>query len=216
MRNGGMTLVDDERPVAAILASGNGTNALNLIGNVPNAPPFPQIRCVISDNADAPVLTSAARLGVESAVVPFVRTANRAYKDDKVTQETELLRRLRLLEVNWLFLSGYMRILSPGFLKAFGIIAGAPNRIINIHPSLLPAFPGKDSYADAYAVGVTEHGATVHFVDDGVDTGPIIAQRTYAVPKGMPFDEFKAHGLALEHDLYLEAMHILFAGAETR
>ncbi len=201
---------ESDRPTAAILASGTGTNALNLIANVPNKAPFPVMACLISDNPDAPVLDKASRLGVDAVALPYARAPGTALTEAKTAHEAALLSRLRALEVSWLFLAGYRRILSPGFLRDFHAAAGAPKRIINIHPSLLPAFPGKDGYGDAYAAGVTRHGATVHFVDEGIDTGPIILQRAYEVEPGTAFDRFKALGLALEHRLYLDAVTYLF------
>jgi phosphoribosylglycinamide formyltransferase-1 len=109
--------------------------------------------------------------------------------------------------VELVVLAGYMQLLSPGFLAAF------PQRVINVHPALLPAFPGLHAIEQALAYGVKVFGVTVHFVDAGVDTGPVILQRAAELPQATAPDEVRAALRPLEHDLLTEAVRLLARGA---
>ena len=105
---------------------------------------------------------------------------------------------------DWIVLAGYMKILTPSFLNVF------KNKVINIHPSLLPFFPGKDGYGDAFRAGVEESGCTIHYVDEGVDTGLIIAQRKFPKISGETFEDFKKRGLKNENEFYPEILEKIF------
>jgi formyltetrahydrofolate-dependent phosphoribosylglycinamide formyltransferase len=109
---------------------------------------------------------------------------------------------------DYIVLAGYMRVLSPAFLKHYRDENGF-FRVINIHPSMLPAFPGKNAYEDAFAAGATESGITVHLVDEEVDHGPILAQRAFPRLTDDTLETFKARGLALEHELFPQVLQKL-------
>ncbi|HEX3662922.1 MAG TPA: phosphoribosylglycinamide formyltransferase [Acidobacteriaceae bacterium] len=179
-----------------ILLSGRGSNFLAIAdavdaGKIPDA----RIGVVISNLADAPGLASARERGL-TAIAIEARGRKRAEHDE------EIVACLREHEVELVCLAGYMRLLSPGFVQAFA------GRILNIHPSLLPAFPGLDAQAQAFAYGVQVSGCTVHFVDEQLDHGAIILQKPVAV---LPGDD--AHALA---ERILEQEHLAYAEAIAR
>src|SRR5215468_2293472 len=152
-----------------ILVSGRGSNfeaiAKNVAaGKIPNA----RIAVVISNRADAGGIETARKLGLEAVVIP----SKGKVRED---HDREVATALQQRKVDLVCLAGYMRLLSPWFVKQF------PQRILNIHPSLLPAFPGLEAQEQAFAYGVKVAGCTVHFVDEELDHGPIILQRAVAV-----------------------------------
>jgi phosphoribosylglycinamide formyltransferase-1 len=180
-----------------ILLSGRGSNfeaiAKNVAaGTIPNA----RIAIVISNRADAGGIQTAKGLGLETMVIPSKGKEREAH-------DREIVSELKKRDVELVCLAGYMRLLSPWFVKQF------PHRILNIHPSLLPAFPGLEAQQQAFAYGAKIAGCTVHFVDEELDHGAIIVQR--AVPVGDNDDE---HTLAerileQEHEAYSEAIGIV-------
>jgi phosphoribosylglycinamide formyltransferase 1 len=179
-----------------VLLSGRGSNFLAIAdaiaaGKVPGA----QIAVVISNIADAPGLAAARERGL-TAIAIEAKGRKRAEHD------AEIVAALRGHGVDLVCLAGYMRLLSPGFIQAF------PERILNIHPSLLPAFPGLDAQMQAFDYGVQVGGCTVHFVDEQLDHGVIILQRTVPV-----LDGDDAHRLA---DRILEQEHVTYAEAIAR
>lgn len=175
----------------AVFVSGEGTNLQALLDFAQHHPDWPaQIALVVSDQPQC----VAVRRATEAMVPVFVQKLS-AYPD-KQAFETEILHKLKAYKVEWLVLAGYMRLIGPVLLNAY------PQRILNIHPSLLPAFPGRNAVKDALAANVPETGVTVHYVDAGVDTGPIIAQRRVPVSPGMTEDELLLQLHALEHALY--------------
>jgi phosphoribosylglycinamide formyltransferase-1 len=158
----------------------------------PSAPA--EIVLVLSNNPTAAGLAHAAQAGVPTAVVD-----HRSYPE-RAAFDAELDRRLGAAGAEFLCLAGFMRLLTPGFVERWR------DRMINIHPSLLPAFPGLDTHARALAAGVRFHGCTVHFVRFETDTGPIIAQAVLPVqPEDTP-DSLAARVLALEHRIYPQAL----------
>lgn len=165
-------------------------------GRVPGA----EIAIVISDKRDAAGLRSAEGFGLKHAVVE-----RGARKRDE--HENEIIRVLRHEKVDLVCLAGYMRLLSPCFIDAFR------GEILNIHPSLLPSFPGLDAQRQALEYGVKVTGCTVHFVDDTLDGGPIIAQRVVPVLEEDSVDTLSARILAEEHKLYSEALQLVVSGA---
>jgi len=175
---------------AAVLASGNGTNAENILRHARKHADAISIPLVICNKEGAPVIQRVRNLGVPCEVV--VRTGAKA------EQEETIIKLLKKNNVEWLFLAGYMAILSPAFIGAY------KGRIINIHPSLLPQFPGKDGYGDAFRAGVEKSGVTLHYVDEGVDTGPVIAQKTFLRQPDDTLESFRARGMELEYELYRE------------
>ena len=184
----------------AILLSGRGSNFLALHraiedGRVPNT----EIACVLSNVEDAPGLAKARELGLHIEAVPHRGMKRRAHD----TLVVEVLRRLR---VDWVCLAGYMRLLTPVFVQAF------PRRIVNIHPSLLPSFPGLDAQQQAFDYGVRVSGCTVHLVDEGMDTGPIVDQECVDISGCRTAEQAASLILAKEHDLYPRALASLLAG----
>ena len=183
-----------------ILLSGRGSNfeaiAKNVAaGVIPNA----RIAIVISNKADAGGLEIARRLGLKAQVIPSKGKEREAH-------DREVVAALKEAKVDLVCLAGYMRLLSPWFVQQF------PRRILNIHPSLLPAFPGLEAQEQAFAYGVKVSGCTVHFVDEELDHGAIIVQKTVPV-----LDSDDEHSLAerileQEHIAYSEAINIVLEG----
>lgn len=175
----------------AVLISGRGTNLEALIAAA-RAPDYPaQIVLVLSNNPDAGGLDKAAAEGIETAVVD-----HRPFGKDRAAHERLIDARLRQSGVEYVALAGYMRILTPFLVETWA------GRMINIHPSLLPAFTGVDTHRRALEAGVKLHGCSVHFVTHGVDEGPIIGQAAVPVLDGDDADTLSARVLAAEHRLY--------------
>lgn len=189
-------------PCLAVLASGRGTNCRAILAAAAAGSLPARVRVVISDRPDAPVLDAARTAGVEALFLDPGRPGPRLTP----AAETAWVRALREREVTWIALAGFMRILGDTLLGAF------PGRILNIHPSLLPAFPGLDAQGQAWRHGVKVAGCTVHFVDAGVDTGPIVMQA--AVPVHDDDDEtaLAARILDQEHAIYVEALRRAVTG----
>jgi phosphoribosylglycinamide formyltransferase-1 len=178
-----------------VLVSGSGTNLQALL----DAPDI-DVVAVASDKADAPALERARAAGVEFAVF------SRSDFEDREARDAAMASWLGDRGVGLVVLAGYTQLVSPAFLGAF------PQRVINIHPSLLPAFPGLDGIAPALEYGAKVTGVTVHFVDEGVDTGAIILQR--AIEVGDARDRKTLHDRLrpLEHELLPEAVRLIAAG----
>ena len=158
-------------------------------GKIPNA----EIVLVVSDKADAPGLALASERGIETLAIE--RKGRKREEHEK-----EIVEMLRERRVDLVCLAGYMRLLSPCFIEAFR------GRILNIHPSLLPSFPGLDAQRQALEHGVKFSGCTVHLVDETLDGGPIIAQRVVPVLEGDTVDTLSVRILEQEHQLYAEAV----------
>lgn len=193
----------------ALLASGNGSNAENILRLAAERPDLLEVRALISDNPEAGVLRRAEALGTQGLVVSFDKRPGEAPSARKARQEERLLGILRERNVEWLCLAGYQRILSPGFIRSFYDPNLKASRIINIHPSLLPSFPGKDAYMQAFRHGVRVSGATLHLVDAGVDTGPILLQAAFERHEDDTLEMFMARGLLVEHRLYRRGLELL-------
>ncbi len=188
----------------AILISGRGSNMVALAdaiqnGTIPNA----QIAVVISDQPHAKGLRAAQKRGLKTLVIE--RRGRKREEHDR-----EIVSVLREERVDLICLAGYMRILSPFFVDAFA------ERILNIHPSLLPLFPGLDAQRQALDHGAKVSGCTVHFVDNTLDGGPIIAQRTVPVFDGDTVDTLSARILEQEHILYPEAVRSIVERLEEK
>ena len=175
-------------PKFAVFASGSGSN-FQAIHDAVKAGKVPgQAVLVVTDKPDAFVVERAKKVGIETlAIKPSSFSSKQAY-------EQAVLDKLSELKVEWIILAGYMRLIGDVLLGAY------PNRIINIHPSLLPSFPGKDAIGQAMEHGVKVTGVTVHYVDAGMDTGPILAQAAVEVVSGdREKTEERIH--AVEHEL---------------
>ena len=183
-----------------ILLSGRGSNFLAIADSIAQGRlPDTEIAVVISNLADAPGLAAASDRGLTAVAVE-------AKGRKRVEHDLEIIETLRHHHVDLVCLAGYMRLLSPGFIQAF------PQRILNIHPSLLPAFPGLHAQQQAFDYGVRVAGCTVHFVDEQLDHGVIVAQRTIAVTEQDTSQTMADRLLAEEHTAYTEAIRLVLSG----
>jgi phosphoribosylglycinamide formyltransferase-1 len=186
-----------QRARIGILISGRGSNMIALAeavndGRIPNA----EIAVVVSDQPNAPGLAKAKERGIETLVIERGNT--------REEHDREIVAALTERHVDLVCLAGYMRVLSREFLAAYR------GRILNIHPSLLPAFPGLDAQKQALEHGVKFTGCTVHFVDETLDGGPIIAQRVVPVLDDDTVETLSARILNEEHQLYPEAVSLVW------
>jgi phosphoribosylglycinamide formyltransferase 1 len=183
-----------------ILLSGRGSNFLAIVESIREGRlPGVEIAVVISNVAGAPGIDAAFELGLPHAV--FVSKGR-----TRADHDADVLACLQSRRVELVCLAGYMRLLSPEFVAAF------PNRILNIHPSLLPAFPGLEAQEQAFAYGVKVAGCTVHFVDDELDHGPIVVQRVLPVLESDDAHSLARRILAEEHKAYTEAIAMVASG----
>jgi len=182
-----------------ILLSGRGSNFEAIADNIEAGRLPARIAVVISNRADAPGIASARRRGLEALVIPSKGCPREEHDRQVVTA-------LRQAGVELVVLAGYMRLLSPWFIQQF------PQRILNIHPALLPAFPGLDAQQQAFDYGVKVSGCTVHFVDEDLDHGPILVQRAVPVLPGDDEPALAARILEQEHQAYSEAIGIVIEG----
>lgn len=182
-----------------ILASGNGSNLQAILDAIAQGALDAKVRLVIANVPQARALQRAEQAGVPTAVIPHRNFADRNAFD------AEISRALDAAGAQWIVLAGFMRVLSPGF------IARHRGRILNIHPALLPAFPGVHAQRQALEYGVKFAGCTVHFVDEGVDCGPIIAQRVVPVQPDDTEDSLAARILHEEHQVFVQVLQWLAA-----
>lgn len=195
----------------AVLISGRGSNLQAIIDSIGSGELPAEIICVVSDKPDAAGLDRARKHGIPAVVVDYkritdddVKTRGRASLRD--TYESILLETLKQYAPDIICLAGYMRIVGKDVISAF------KNRIVNIHPALLPSFPGLDSQKQALEYGAKISGCTVHFVDEGCDTGPIILQKAVPVPEGDTEASLSARILEQEHKAYPEAIRLIAEG----
>ncbi len=183
-----------------ILLSGRGSNFVAIAdsidaGRIPNA----RIAVVISNKPDAPGIATARQRGLNGLVIPSQRKPREQH-------DREVVAALKENGVQLVCLAGYMRLLSPWFVQQF------PQRILNIHPSLLPAFPGLEAQEQAFAYGVKVSGCTVHFVDEELDHGAIVVQKTVPVRETDDEHSLAARILEQEHIAYTEAINLVLGG----
>ncbi|MGA2989556.1 MAG: phosphoribosylglycinamide formyltransferase [Candidatus Korobacteraceae bacterium] len=182
-----------------ILLSGRGSNFEAIADNIEAGRLRASIAVVVSNRPDAPGIESARRRGLNALVIPSKGRPREEH-------DREVVAALRQAGVELVILAGYMRLLSPWFIQQF------PQRILNIHPALLPAFPGLEAQKQAFDYGVKVSGCTVHFVDEHLDHGPILVQRVVPV---LPEDDehtLAARILEQEHQAYSEAIAIIVEG----
>ncbi len=182
--------------VLGILGSGSGSNFQAILDAIDAGELDARIGLVLSDNPDAYILERARQRGIEAGVIDC-RGFRTKFPDDA---QRETAARLQAAGVELLCLAGFMRLVKRPLLEAF------PHRILNIHPSLLPAFPGLEAWTQALRAGVSETGCTVHYVDDGMDTGPVIvSEKVPVLPDDTP-ESLHARIQKVEHRLYPEAI----------
>jgi phosphoribosylglycinamide formyltransferase-1 len=182
-----------------VLASGTGTNLQAILDDVHGRGGI-EVVAVASDKPGARALDRAVDTGIAAEVFPRDGFDSREARDAAMSEWIEEQ------GVDLVVLAGYMQLLSPGFISAWR------DRVINVHPALLPAFPGLDAIGQALDAGVDVTGVTVHFVDEGVDTGPVILQREVAVPAGRDRAALEEAIHAVEHELLPEAIRLIAAG----
>ena len=182
-----------------ILLSGRGSNFQAIARNVQAGKIPAKIVIVISNKADAQGLETARAMGLEAVYVP-----SKGLKREEYDRRVVAL--LKQKQVDLVCLAGFMRLLSAWFVEQF------PDRILNIHPALLPSFPGLDGQQQALEHGVKFSGCTVHFVDAGLDSGPIVAQAVVPVNDDDTLAALSARILSQEHRLYTEAINIVLSG----
>ena len=187
-----------------ILISGRGSNMVALVDAVKSGEiPLSEVAVVISDRAEAAGLTKVRERGVETVVIE-------RHGRSREEHDAEIISELTTRGVELVCLAGYMRLLSPSFVQTF------PNKIINIHPSLLPAFPGLDAQRQAFEAGVKITGCTVHYVDELLDHGEVILQKEVAVLDSDSVDTLSARILEQEHGAYVDALRkIIFTTENT-
>ena len=184
-----------------VLASGRGTNLQAILDAIDAGRCPARVVVVVSDRADAGALEQARRASIDAVHLEAQAGADRAAFDQAIAAV------LAKHDVQLVCLAGYMRLLSPGFVRAFA------GRILNVHPSLLPAFPGRDAQRQAWQHGVKLSGATVHLVDEGLDSGPILLQEAVPVREDDTAELLAERILEAEHRLYPRAVRrVLVAG----
>jgi phosphoribosylglycinamide formyltransferase 1 len=183
-----------------VLVSGTGSNLQAILDAIAAGTLNARVKVVISNRPGVQALERARAAGVRALTIPHKDFPSREAFD------RALVSALREAEVSWVVLAGFMRVLTPEFLAAY------PGRIINIHPALLPAFPGVDAAKQALEYGVKITGCTVHFVDAGVDSGRIIAQRAVAVAVGDDLATLAARIHDAEHELFVAVLRDIAAG----
>jgi len=186
-------------PKLGILLSGRGSNFEAIADSIKAGHLQAEIAIVISNRADAPGLDSARRRGLNAKLIPSKGRVREEH-------DREVIAALKEAGVDLVCLAGYMRLLSPEFVGAF------PNRVLNIHPSLLPAFPGLDAQKQALEYGAQVSGCTVHIVDEHLDHGPIIVQKAVPVLETDDEHSLSARILAQEHIAYTEAIRLMLSG----
>ncbi len=190
----------ENRKRVVVLASGRGTNLQALI-EAARDPAYPaRVVAVFANRPDAVALQRATDAGIACEAI------DQAKFDSKEAHETRLMAAIDAVVPDIVCLAGYMRVLSPDFVRHYA------GRLINIHPSLLPAFRGLDTHARALQAGVRIHGASVHFVTEGVDEGPVIAQAAVGVRSDDTAETLAARVLAAEHQLYPSALALVACG----
>jgi len=178
----------------AVLLSGSGTNLAALIDAAGAPESQAEIALVVSNKRDAYGLQRAREAGIPTVHIPHTGK-------ERAEFDAELVKTLRSHDVEWVLLAGFMRLLTPVFLDAF------TQRVINIHPALLPSFPGVNAQQQAFDAGVRVAGATVHFVELGVDSGPVIAQGAVPVLEEDDAEALQRRILSMEHQIFPMAMH---------
>lgn len=184
----------------ALFVSGSGTNMENILRQIKEGKIQAEAALVVSDRPEAAALKRARPFGVECVVIERKKFAS---KEDF---EAEICRHLERKKIDYLLLAGFMKILSPSFVKAYA------GRILNLHPALLPNFPGAHAIRDAWEKKVPVTGATVHFVDEGVDTGPVILQHEVRLDPSDTLETLEKKIHTVEYELYPKAIRLVLEG----
>ena len=183
-----------------VLLSGSGTNLQAIIDRINEGTLDATIELVVSSRPSAYGLKRAEEAGLQTM------TLSKEFYADPMLADEVIATELKMHDVDYVIMAGYMRMVHEPLLAAF------PNRVVNLHPALLPSFKGAHAIQDAYEYGVKVTGVTVHFADDKYDCGPIIAQQALKVEEGWTVDELEEHIHAIEHVLYPDTIQLLAEG----
>ncbi|NDE14495.1 phosphoribosylglycinamide formyltransferase [bacterium] len=197
--------VRDQPVNIVIFASGNGSNAEVLVRWAIANPARVKVAGLLTDNPQAGVIQRAGRLQIPVRIVEKP-SKSIAIQNPRAWHESAILDAISGWRPDWIFLAGYMRILSVDFLRRFQDPVTHRYRVVNIHPSILPDFPGMDAYRRTFESGVSEGGVTVHLVDEGVDTGPVLAQERFPRLSDDDLASFVTRGQSVEHRLYTDVL----------
>lgn len=192
--------MSENLPKLAVLVSGNGSNLQSIIDHIQSDQLKAKIVVVISNKPNVLALDRASQAGIPVSVVSQVAD------QDRISYDQALLQEIQKYKAEWLVLAGYMKILSPDFISLY------PKRIINIHPSLLPKYPGLKAIEKALLNQEKETGVTIHYVNEGVDTGPIILQEKVLISSEDTLDSLKSKIQAVEHQIYPKALQKVLWG----
>jgi len=192
--------MSEQKEILGVLCSGRGSNLQSIMEAIDAGKITAPIGVVLVDKPGAKALERAAQAGIPGICVDRKACASQQEFEEKLVAELEKH------GVTLVILAGFMRILSPYFIRKF------PQRILNIHPSLLPSFGGAHAHRDVLAYGAKVSGCTIHFVDEGMDSGPIILQTAVPVEEGDDEDTLAARVLVQEHKLYPRAIELFLAG----
>ncbi len=187
----------------AVFGSGSGTNFEAIMKWINNGKLAAEVVLVVCDKPEMGIIAKAEREGLETLVFD-----PKAY-ENKAAYEQVLVEKMQSLNVEWVILAGFMRLVGDVLLQAY------PHHIINIHPSLLPAYKGKDAIGQAYRAGEKEIGVSIHYVDEGMDTGEIIAQKSIKLTGDESLDEVELLIHAVEHRLYPATLEMLFSRSQS-
>jgi len=210
-----LILPEQSLPMGVIVfASGRGSNARAIFDTALDHPALINVVAVICNNPRAQVVNISASYGIPCHVIPVHRQST--LESTRVEHESRIHRVLELYSWSYICLAGYMRIFTSDFVNRYPHPMFPVSRILNIHPSLLPAFKGCKGYEEAFQYGVEVSGVTVHFVSAEVDSGAILAQRAFVRLFDDGLTEFSARGLAIEHSLYSEVLLALASGSNNR
>ncbi len=184
----------------AVFASGSGSNFQAIVDSIKTGTLQAEIRLLVCDKLEAKVIERAEKEGI-----PTFSFLPKTYESKKHYEEA-ILQKLQKFEVDWIILAGYMRLVGHTLLHAY------EGKIVNIHPSLLPSFPGKDAIGQAFSASVKVTGVTVHFVDAGMDTGPIIDQKAIKVDNHDTYESLQEKIQRIEHELYPKTIQAIVRG----
>jgi phosphoribosylglycinamide formyltransferase-1 len=187
-------------PKLAVLVSGNGSNLQSIIDHIKDGKLQAQIAIVLSNQADAYAIARAYKAGIPTSIVPHDLYENRKAFDRALIEELERY------EVEWVVLAGFMRILGTEFVHRF------PDKVLNIHPSLLPKYPGINAIQKAFDNAESETGVTVHFVNEGVDSGNIILQEKVVITPQDTLESLETKVHLVEHQIYPKAIQKVLWG----
>jgi len=191
-----------------LMASGAGSNAINILNFASAHGDCLEVPLLVCDRPKAGIVKSMSDLNLNCAVIAYEKKSSNKYENQR-QHENKIITCIKEVNPDFIFLVGYMRVLSAHFLESFYNSSWGFAPIVNLHPSLLPAFPGVNGYKDAFDYGVAASGVTLHLVDQGLDSGPIIMQKTFSRHRDDSFQDFMARGKEAEYAIFNEFLHQL-------